>query len=110
MNVDRFRGPESTQIVVKAIRQTIALEHQIDPLQVMNEVCAIVKLFRERVKDESAEIRKREILRLAEGKGLFIAVKRNWKMQPTCEGHLLEAVSVSGFADGFRARLLELTC
>ncbi len=110
LNVDRFRSrTESTRDIVKSIKTRLAEEGPAHVTDLMREIRSIMKVFRAHVRGQTFEFRQTQILRLAEGKGLLIAVRQRWGMSANSEGHLLDHVSRSPYASEFRDSLLDLT-
>jgi hypothetical protein len=110
LNVARFRGDESSLAVARALRTQLSAQG-IDWQAFMAEVFDITRILRARFKQSSMcnADQHREMLRLADGKGMMVGVARRFSLHDKWEGHLLASLAASTYATNLQAELLAAT-
>ncbi len=110
-DVDRFRSTNGVMVGIRNAKQKIAHEFSDGGQGFRQQLVQIGQWGKARmdIVERNGERAGEELVRLADGKGLMIKLRRLWKFTPANEGLLVQRVCQSDFASKFRERLIAVT-
>ncbi len=110
-DVDHFRSDRRLLEEIRNAKQKVVCEFADKGLEFRRQLGRIGGRAKTRIDavKNSGGNPNAEILRLADGKGLLIKLRNHWRFTKANEGLLVERVSLSDFADKFRAELVAVT-
>ena len=107
-SVDHFRSDDGVTKEIRNAKKTIVREFSDDGREFRRQLVQIGRWAKARmdvVKRDGGSA-DAEIVRLADGKGLLIKLRRHWRFTTANEGLLVERVYLSNFAARFREQLV----
>lgn len=109
LDVQRFRSEASTLQVITELRKLLDAQPSIDRAEFMNRLFEISGQVRLKVRQEgsSSQSKLQNLIRLADGKKLMVAIQVLFKIKNNWQGHLIGQFLLSAYAQNFREELFK---